>query len=89
MQSVSSASSEVRVTAKIRFKRQYKPTGFGDAPDPRTVDGRRLSAMRASETRRLNRIRQDHEVLEPWWGSWFVRFSAFLARGFARMNFRS
>jgi hypothetical protein len=34
----------IQVTAKIRFKRQYKPVGFGDPPDPRTVDGKRLSA---------------------------------------------
>jgi hypothetical protein len=38
-------------TAKIRFKRQYKPVGFGDPADPRTVDGKRRSAAQAAETR--------------------------------------
>jgi hypothetical protein len=52
------------VTAKIRFKRQYKPVGFGDPPGPHTVDGRRRSAIQAAETRRLNRIRKDQEEAE-------------------------
>ena len=49
------------MTAKIRFTPQYKPVGFGDPLDPRTVDGKRLSALKAAETRRLNRIRKDVE----------------------------
>jgi hypothetical protein len=34
------------VTAKVRFERQYKPVRFGDPPDPRTVDGKRRSALK-------------------------------------------
>jgi hypothetical protein len=34
------------VTGKIRFERQYKAVRFGDPPDPRTVDGKRLSAVK-------------------------------------------
>ncbi len=49
---------------KIRFKRQYKPVSFGDPPDPRTVDGMRLSAQQRAENRRFNRIQKDHEQFE-------------------------
>ena len=34
---------------KIRFKRQYKPVGFGDPPDPRTVEWK--THCRRSESR--------------------------------------
>ena len=39
----------------IRFKKQYKPIGFGDAPDSRTVEGHRLAVREGIETRRANR----------------------------------
>jgi hypothetical protein len=77
------------VTAKIRFKRQYKPVGFGDPPDPRTVDGKRRWAVQAAETRRLNRIRSDAEDEQQHRGHWLVRLSDFLAWGLTHMKFRS
>jgi len=54
----------------MSFKRQYKPIGFGDPPDSRTVEGKRLAAMKAAETRRLKPIQRDHEEFEQdrsWW----------------------
>jgi hypothetical protein len=49
------------MTSRITFRRQYKPVGFGDPPDPRTVDGMRLSRRRAAETARFNRMREEEE----------------------------
>jgi hypothetical protein len=41
---------------KVQFKRQYKPIGFGDAPDPRTVDGHRNAVHVRMENRRADKI---------------------------------
>jgi hypothetical protein len=30
---------ELNVPREVRFKKQYKPVGFGDRPDPGTVEG--------------------------------------------------
>jgi hypothetical protein len=49
------------MAAKMRFKRQYKPVGFGDPHDARSVEDKRRSRIQAAETRRLNRIRKDGE----------------------------
>jgi hypothetical protein len=38
----------------IRFKKQHKPMCFGDAPDPRTVEGHQAAMQEAAETRRYN-----------------------------------
>ena len=38
--------------AEMRFKRQYKPVGFGDPHDARSVEGKRRSRIQAAETRR-------------------------------------
>jgi hypothetical protein len=84
-----SARKGIHVTAKIRFTRQYKPVGFGDPPDPRTVDGKRLSAAQAAETHRLNRIRKDEEKETRHQGSWLVRLSDFFAWGMTHMKFRT
>jgi hypothetical protein len=43
------------VPQKIKFKRQYKPIGFGDRPDPDTVEGHLIAEAEAAETRRYNR----------------------------------
>jgi hypothetical protein len=43
------------VPEKIKFKRQYKPIGFGDRPDPDTVEGHLIAEAEAAETRRYNR----------------------------------
>jgi hypothetical protein len=40
------------MTRKIK---QYKPIGFGDRPDPGTVEGHRKRMTEAAETRRYNR----------------------------------
>jgi hypothetical protein len=40
---------------KIKFTKQYKPIGFGDGPDPGTVEGHRKAMDEARETRRYNR----------------------------------
>jgi hypothetical protein len=40
------------MTRKVK---QYKPIGFGDRPDPDTVEGHRKAMDEAGETRRYNR----------------------------------
>ena len=40
------------MTRKIK---QYKPIGFGDRPDPGTVEGHQNALAEAAETRRYNR----------------------------------
>ena len=39
---------------KIKFTKQHKPIGFGDRPDPDTVEGHR-NKMAEAETRAYNR----------------------------------
>lgn len=39
----------------IRFRKQYKPIGFGDAYDPRSVEGHRNAVHDAIENRRADR----------------------------------
>jgi len=46
----------MKMTRKIRFKKQYKPIGFGDGPDSRTVEGHQAAMQEAAETRRYNRM---------------------------------
>ncbi len=41
---------------EIRFKKQYKPIGFGDRPDTRTVEGHRNALQEAADTRDYNRM---------------------------------
>jgi hypothetical protein len=43
------------MSRKIKFTKQYKPIGFGDRPDPDTVEGHRNAEAEAAETRRYNR----------------------------------
>jgi hypothetical protein len=43
------------VPRKFKFTKQYKPIGFGDRPDPETVEGRLNAEAEAAETRRYNR----------------------------------
>jgi hypothetical protein len=47
------------MTRKIRFKKQYKPIGFGDGPDSRTVEGHQAAMQEAAETRRYNRMMKE------------------------------
>jgi hypothetical protein len=39
------------VSKKIKFTKQYKPIGFGDRPDPGSVEGHRNAVAEAAETR--------------------------------------
>jgi hypothetical protein len=39
--------------------KQYKPIGFGDRPDPDTVEGHRNRMAEAAETRAYNRRMKD------------------------------
>jgi hypothetical protein len=43
------------VPQKIKFRKQYKPIGFGDRPDPGTAEGHRKAMAEAAETRAYNR----------------------------------
>lgn len=36
---------------EVRFKKQHKPIGFGDSPDPGTVEGRLNAMDEVAETR--------------------------------------
>jgi hypothetical protein len=46
----------------IKFTKQYKPIGFGDRPDPDTVEGHRNTVAEAAETRRYNRTMRELEA---------------------------
>jgi hypothetical protein len=50
------------VSKKIKFTKQYKPIGFGDRPDPRTVEGHRNAMAEAAETRDYNRRMKELEA---------------------------
>jgi hypothetical protein len=43
------------VSRKIKFTKQDKPIGFGDRPDPGTVEGHRNAMAEAAENRAYNR----------------------------------
>jgi hypothetical protein len=47
------------MTRKIK---QYKPIGFGDRPDPDTVEGHLNAVAEAAETRRYNRRMRELEA---------------------------
>jgi hypothetical protein len=51
-----------RVPEKIRFKKQYKPIGFGDGPNRDTVEGQRNAQAEAAETRRYNQAMKELEA---------------------------
>jgi hypothetical protein len=50
------------MSRKIKFTKQYKPIGFGDRPDPGTVEGHRNAMAEAAETRRYNRRMKELEA---------------------------
>jgi hypothetical protein len=50
------------VSEKIKFTKQYKPIGFGDRPDPGTVEGHRDAMDEAAETRRYNKRMKELET---------------------------
>jgi hypothetical protein len=61
-----------RIMARsIRFKKQYKPIGFGDAYDPRSVEGHHNAVRDAIENRRaareLKALEAEGEVAKPLW----------------------
>jgi hypothetical protein len=45
--------------SKIKFRKQYKPAGFGDRPSGQTVEG--IAAFKAAETRRFNRMAEGEQ----------------------------
>jgi hypothetical protein len=46
----------------LEFTRQYKPIGFGDQPDPGTVEGHLNAMEEAAETRRYNKRMKELET---------------------------
>jgi hypothetical protein len=50
------------VPQRIKFKKQYKPIGFGDRPSKDTVEGQRNAMADAAETRRYNQMMKELEV---------------------------
>ena len=44
---------------KIKFKKQYKPIGFGDGPSKDTVEGHRNAMAEAAETCGYNRMMKE------------------------------
>ncbi len=55
---------------KIKFKRQYQPVKFGDRPSTKTVDGRRIAAIRTAEERRFEQLVRERIEEEFECGSW-------------------
>jgi hypothetical protein len=51
--------TEGGMSREIRFTKQYKPTGFGDGPDPGTVEAHRHATEEAAETRQYNRTMKE------------------------------
>jgi hypothetical protein len=47
---------------KIRFTKRCKPIGFGDRPDPGTVEGHLNAMDDAAQTRRYNRRMKELEA---------------------------
>jgi hypothetical protein len=43
------------VAREVRFKKQYKLIGFGDRPDPDTIEEHLNAKAEAAETRQYNR----------------------------------
>jgi hypothetical protein len=50
------------VPQKIKFTKQYKPIGFGDRPNPGTVEGHLNAMEEAAETRRYNKRMKELEA---------------------------
>lgn len=65
---------------EIRFKKQYKPIGFGDRPDPGTVEGHRNTMDEAAETRRYKRRMKELEAEEDAAkrDGWLSKLTSFL-----------
>jgi hypothetical protein len=50
------------VSRKIKFTKQHKPIGFGDRPDPDTVEGHLNARAEAAEDRKYNRRMKELEA---------------------------
>jgi hypothetical protein len=72
----------------IKFRKQYKPVGFGDAPSTRTVEGKRIAAQKADETRAFNRMAKQREEAEAVDQGLQARFLRFVGWWFSHMKFR-
>jgi hypothetical protein len=66
------------MSRKVQFKKQYKPIGFGDPPDPRTVEGHRNAVRERTEDRRadkmLEKMAAEDEMRRPTLFSKIWRF---------------
>ena len=73
---------------KVKFKKQYQAVGFGDKPSGKSVEGRRIVALKAAETRRFNQMVQERKEPEEAENSWMARTPRFIAWCFSHMKFR-
>ena len=64
---------------KIEFKKQYQPVGFGDKPSGKSVEGRRIAALKAAETRRFNQMVKERKEAEEAENGWIARTLRFVA----------
>jgi hypothetical protein len=72
----------------IKFRKQHKPMGFGDASSTRTVEGKRIAAQKADETRAFNRMvkqREEAEAVDQGLRARLLRFAGWC---FSHMKFR-
>jgi hypothetical protein len=74
---------------KIKFKRQYAPVKFGDRPSGKTVEGKRIAALRAAESRRSAQMARESAELEKLEYSWTTRFWRWVGWGLSHMKFRN
>jgi hypothetical protein len=72
----------------IKFKKRYKPVGFGDKPSTRTVEGRRIAAQKAAETREFNRMIKERQEAEKIEHGLQARLLRFVFWCFSHLKFR-
>jgi hypothetical protein len=72
----------------IKFKKQYQPVGFGDKASGKSVEGRRIAALTAAETRRFNQMVKERKEAEEAENDWIARTFRFVTRCFSHLKFR-
>lgn len=77
-----------RKPRKARARRQYKPVGFGDAYDPRSVEGHRNTMRERAEDRLYERIERETKTRVPYRPSRMSNFLTFLGH-LLRRNYAS
>ena len=74
---------------RIRFKRQYALVKFGDKLSTKTVEGKRIAALRAAESRRIAQMAKESAELEELeFGTRQTRFWRWVLWCLNRMKFR-